>query len=121
MQDNIKKEVSITAVSLINKNYSTNVCVFCYDTWSEDKDKLPTMSSAGKDLLSTIRSCAQGSIAKGTNGENYILTGNNTWILYSSATSSGSDSGTTDKKGIEFTYGDGTAIEDAQFILEKII
>lgn len=114
-----KKGMSITAVSLINKNYSTNVCIFSYDTWSEDKDKLPTMNSKGKDLLSTIQSCAQGSIARGTNGKDYILTGNNTWISYSSTTG-GSVGGTTDKNGIEFTYDDGTIIEGAQFILEKI-
>lgn len=110
-----------TAVSLINKNYHTNVCIFSYDTWSEDKDKLPTMNSAGNDLLSTIRSCAQGSIAKGTNGKDYILTGNNTWISYSSAATSGSTGGTAaDDNGINFAYDDGTAIKGAQVIIEEV-
>ena len=110
-----------TAVSLINKINSTNVCIFSFDTWSEDKDKLPTMNSAGKDSLSTIRSCAQGSIAKGTNGKDYILTGNNTWISYSSSTPSGSAGGSvTENNGVDFVYDDGTAIEGAQIVIEKI-
>lgn len=109
------------AVSLIDKNYSTNVCIFSYDIWSEDKDKLPTLNGKGKDLLSTVLSCAQGSIAKGTNGNNYILTGNNTWVLYSPTTAGGSSSGTaTDDNGIEFIYENGTVIEGAQVVIEKV-
>lgn len=109
------------AVSLIYKNYSTNVCVFCYDIWDEDKDRLPTMNSAGKDLLSTIRSCAQGSIAKGTNGKDYILADNNKWTLYSSDVTSGSLGGATaNERDMKFVYDDGTVIEGAQIILEKI-
>ena len=80
------------------------------------------MNSKGQDLLSTIQSCAQGSIAKGTNGKNYILTGDNKWILYSSTATDESSSGgaIADKNGMEFVYDDGTVIEDAQLILEKI-
>ena len=58
------------AVSLINKNYNTQVCIFSFDSWNEDKDKLPNLNTRGKDLLSTIYSCAQGSKAVGTDGEN---------------------------------------------------
>ena len=109
------------AVSLIDKNYSTNVCIFSYDIWNEDKDKLPTLNNRGKDLLSTVLSCAQGSIAKGTNGKDYILTGNNTWISYSSTTTGGSTGGDVgDKDDIEFVYDDGTVIDGAQFAIEKI-
>ena len=97
------------------------MCIFSYDTWNEDKDKLPTLNSAGKDLLSTIRSCAQGSIARGTNGKDYILTGDNTWISYSPTTNSGSiGGGTATDNGVEFVYDDGTVIEGAQIVIEKI-
>ena len=48
-----------------------------------DKDSIPTMNTAGKGILSTIRSCCQGSLAIGTNGTMYILKGDtNEWIPY---------------------------------------
>lgn len=70
------------AVSLLDKNYNTNYCEFSYDDWDLDKDSIPTLNSGGKEILSTIRSCCQGSIAIGTNGTMKILTGNNEWIDY---------------------------------------
>ena len=76
------------AVALLNKNHITHCCKFSYDTWDEDKDKLPNLIKAGKGVLSTIQLCSQGSLAIGTNGINYILTGNNEWIKYSQANSS---------------------------------
>lgn len=106
------------AVSLIKKNYETNVCVFCYDIWETDKDKLPTLNSKGKDKLSTIYSCAQGSIAKGINGKNYILSGDNTWVLYTSvSTGEGSGSGSGDDS-IKLVYNDGTTIDNAELYFE---
>lgn len=81
------------AVGLLNKKYTTNYCVFSYDNWSTDKDKLPNLDTAGKDALSIIKSCSQGSLAIGTDGINYILTGNNVWIKYSTSSSGGSSGG----------------------------
>ena len=49
------------AVSLLDRNYQTNYCEFSYDDWNTDKDSIPTMNTAGKGILSTIRSCCQGS------------------------------------------------------------
>lgn len=80
------------SVSLINRNYNTNVFIFSFDSWELDKDKLPNLNTRGKDSLYFIHSCAQGSKAIGTNGTNYILTGDNTWIKYSS-NNSGSSGG----------------------------
>lgn len=108
------------AVSLINKNYETNTCVFCYDVWETDKDKLPTLNSRGKDKLSTLYSCAQGSIAKGTNGINYILTGDNHWIKYAIA-SIGAGSGEPDSSdSIKIAYTDGTTIDNAELYFETM-
>ncbi len=70
------------AVSLLDRNYQTNYCEFSYDDWNSDKDSIPTLNSAGKETLSTIRSCCQGSIAIGTDGSLKILTGSNQWIDY---------------------------------------
>lgn len=70
------------AVCLTNRNYNTNYCEFSYDDWALDCDSIPTLDSAGKDSLSTIRSCCQGSIAIGTDGTMKILTGNNEWVDY---------------------------------------
>ena len=89
------------AVSLIEKNYQTNFCRFAFDTWENDKDSLPDLKKRGKGNLATILSCSQGSLAIGTvNGDDYILTGDNTWIRYtgsfgssSGGSSSGSGSG----------------------------
>lgn len=54
------------AVALLNKEYSTNYCEFSFDNWNNDKDKLPTLNTPGKDALSTIKSCSQGSVAVST-------------------------------------------------------
>lgn len=70
------------AVCLINKNNQTNYCEFSYDDWDLDSDSIPTLNSAGKDNLSTIKYCCQGSIAIGTDGTMKILTGNNERIDY---------------------------------------
>ncbi len=70
------------AVSLLDRNYQTNYCEFSYDDWNSDKDSIPTLNSAGKETLSTIGSCCQGSIAIGTDGSLKILTGSNQWIDY---------------------------------------
>lgn len=78
-------------VALLKKDYNTNFCVFSIDTES-DLNSLPTKSSPGKDILSTIRSCTQGSIAQSANGKTYRLNGNtNKWELNSNG--SGNNSG----------------------------
>lgn len=70
------------AVALLERNYNTNYCEFSYDDWDTDKDSIPTLDSAGKVILSTIKSCVQGSVAIGTDGTMKILTGSNEWIDY---------------------------------------
>jgi len=70
------------AVSLLERNYSTNYCEFSYDNWETDKDSIPNLNTPGKGLLSTIKSCSQGSFAIGTDGTIKILTGSNEWIDY---------------------------------------
>lgn len=71
------------AVSLIDKNYNTNYYEFSYDYWESDKNALPTLNTPGKGVLSTIKSCCQGSIAIGTDGTMKILRGeDNQWIDY---------------------------------------
>ena len=71
------------AVSLKSQEYTTGNCVFFYDDWATDGDKLPRIGIAGKDNLNTIKGCSQGSFAIGTNGEIKILTGDtNEWIDY---------------------------------------
>ena len=69
-------------VGLLDRNYETNYCEFSYDDWNTDKDSIPTMNSAGKGILSTVKSCCQGSMCIGTDGSMYILKGNNEWIPY---------------------------------------
>lgn len=79
-------------VGLIDMNYQTRFCKFSIDSFSDLK-LLPTRESSGKESLSTIKSCAQGSRAYATNGKTYVLSGNNEWVLYS-GNSSGESSGT---------------------------
>ena len=82
------------SVCLLQKDYSTNFCRFAFDTVDE-LSKLPTMTSRGKEGLCNVLSCSQASLAIGTNGENYILTGQNQWVKYNGnfGGGSGSDSG----------------------------
>jgi len=71
------------AVWLINGNYTTGIYTFSYDDWAEDGDKLPRIGVAGKDVLSTIKSCSQNSYAIGTDGTMKVLKGStNEWIDY---------------------------------------
>lgn len=77
------------AVGLLHKNYNTDICRFSFDTWDSDQDKLPTLDSPGKDALSVVISCRQGSMAIGTNGDKYVLTGDNNWIKYNAQGGSG--------------------------------
>lgn len=69
-------------ITIISKNYNTNYCVFSVDSVSE-LDKLPTVTSRGKDNLATISSCTAGSRAIVTEtSDRYILNGTqNKWIL----------------------------------------
>lgn len=87
------------SVCLLSKNYSTNYCEFSYDNWENDGDMLPNLDSKGKGVLNTVGSCCQGSIAKGTDGTNHILTGNNQWILYNANLNAGSGSGGSSDSG----------------------
>ena len=69
-------------INIISKNYNTNYCVFAVDSVSE-LDKLPTVTSRGKDNLATISSCTAGSRAIVTEtSDRYILNGTqNKWIM----------------------------------------
>lgn len=90
------------AVCLLNRDYSTNYCEFSYDNWLNDGDFLPNLNTAGKGVLNTVKSCCQGSIAKGTDGTTYVLTGENKWISYISNTSGGGSGGDTPDSGNGF-------------------
>lgn len=71
------------AVSLVSMNERTKVATFSYDNWSVDGDKLPKIGIEGKDALSTIKGCSQGSYALGTDGTIKTLNGDtNEWIDY---------------------------------------
>lgn len=86
------------SVCLLQKDYSTNFCRFAFDTVDE-LSKLPTMTSRGKEGLYNVLSCSQASLAIGTNGEDYILTGNNQWIKYNGYLGGGSGSGGSSGSG----------------------
>ena len=109
------------SVSLLEKNYNTNYCIFSYDNWEKDKDSMPTMNTRGKGILSTILSCSQGSKAIGTDGTAKILNGErNEWISYSSSNSgdnsggiTGGGSGTIDESKIATN-------DDVSNVLDKI-
>lgn len=67
--------------TLVSVNYSTRHFVFYVDS-EEDLDSLPTQTRSGKGTLQTVGSCAMGSIAKCANGNNYILNGEDEWVIY---------------------------------------
>lgn len=84
------------SVCLLHKDYSTNYCEFSFDNWIDDNIMLPNLNTSGKGALSAVKSCCQGSLAKGTDGTNYILTGENKWIAYNTTTSGGGGGGGSD-------------------------
>ncbi|MCI8770197.1 MAG: hypothetical protein HFH73_03465 [Lachnospiraceae bacterium] len=87
-------------VSLIDINYQTRFCKFSIDFYS-DLEFLPNMTSPGKNSLNTIKNCTQGSLAYASNGNTYILSGENKWISYSGNSSGGSSGETTPSEDIE--------------------
>jgi hypothetical protein len=75
--------------TIIDRNYTTKYAKFSIDT-QEDLLFLPRIGIKGQGKLSTINEISQGSIAEGTNGVNYILTGQNEWIEYNKSGSNAS-------------------------------
>jgi hypothetical protein len=67
--------------ALININYNTRFAVFSIDN-ENDISNLPTLTECGKGTLSPVNNVSQGSKAIGTNGTDYILTGEGKWIKY---------------------------------------
>lgn len=87
-------------VCLISRDYSTNHCRFAYDNWENDKKFLPNLNTAGRGVLSPIKSTSMGSLAIGTiSGEDYILTGNNEWVKYTGSFGGGSSGGGSSDSG----------------------
>ena len=69
------------ACNLLSIDYITKHAVFSLDSES-DTSELPKCNTNGVNNLSTIGGVAQGSLAIGTNGTNYILNGSNKWVTY---------------------------------------
>ena len=69
------------ACNLLSIDYTTKHAVFSVDSES-DTNILPKNNVKGKSNLWTINSVAYGSLAIGTNGTNYILSGSNEWVTY---------------------------------------
>ena len=90
------------AICLLHKDYATNYCEFSFDNWVTDSVMLPNLNTSGKGALSAVKSCCQGSLAKGTDGTTYVLTGENKWISYISNTSGSSSGGDTPDSGNGF-------------------
>lgn len=88
-------------VSLINMNEKTRLCKFSIDS-ANDLSSLPTKTTQGKDMLSTIKNCTQGSMAYSTDGKQYILSGEtNEWVQVSYSAGSSSGSGGAISENIE--------------------
>lgn len=80
-------------VSLLSINPITKFAIFFVSS-NNELDKLPTSLKCGKDNLSTIKSCSFGSLARCENGDFYILSGDDEWIVYN-VSSSGGTGGTS--------------------------
>ena len=69
-------------VSLIMKNSETNYCVFAIDS-SSDLPYLPIATQAGTgEGGKKINTCSHGSIARSSDGMNYMLKSDGTWVEY---------------------------------------
>lgn len=91
------------AANEISRNYTNRYCLFVIDD-ENDIELLPTSTSSGKLDLSMSTPCAMGSRANCiANGNQYILNGANSWVIYNGFINSGSegDSGTSQNEGIE--------------------
>lgn len=76
-------------VKVMTVNYNTKHYVFSIDTIS-DIGILPKYGISGKQGMSTISTVNPGSVAKRTNGDIYILNGDqNEWIKASSGNTGG--------------------------------
>ena len=77
------------------RNFATRYCSFYIDSYDDTKN-LPTSNQSGKAEMSLSTPCSFGSVAKDSKGQKYVLTGSNKWVLYSSSSNSGSDSGSSE-------------------------
>lgn len=108
-------------LTLVHKNYSTNIAKFAVSV-KEELDKLPRIGTRGQDNLNTVKSCAQGSIAKVITGEDagiYMLDGaTNTWIKQNIG-GGGSDSDfATDEEVEDILYPNGGFATDEEVLGE---
>jgi hypothetical protein len=65
----------------LKRDHLTRYCLFGIDS-SEDLAMLPTSVKVGSGDLIRSTTCAIGSIARASDGSQYILTGDNEWIGY---------------------------------------
>lgn len=86
--------------SLISIDYKTRFCRFYIDS-DDDIASLPTHSNAGKDNLSTVHSCAYGSIARCQSGKTYTLDGNDIWVVLAGSSNTSDSGSTSDNDDIE--------------------
>lgn len=66
----------------LKRDHLTRYCMFGIDS-ADDIPMLPTSVKYGSGDLIQSTTCAINSIARASNGKNYILTGENKWIEYS--------------------------------------
>lgn len=79
------------AAKELSRNYETRYCLFYIDSYDNDIKNLPTSKESGKAELSLSTPCCYGSIAKDAKGQQYLLTGNDEWVLSKSSSGSGSE------------------------------
>lgn len=73
------------AASELKRDHLTGYCLFGIDGAS-DVSMLPTSHSDGTGDLIGSGPCAINSFARGSDGNDYILKGNDTWIVYTGKT-----------------------------------
>lgn len=90
-------------VSLAKLDPLTRTALFFFDSESQDIQKLPTMTTCGKENLSTVSGVAQGSMAKQSDSDAvyYRLNGNNQWVKVKSSGGGGGDYEWADEQDID--------------------
>lgn len=73
----------------LKRNCETRYCEFYIDNSDEIKF-LPTRKQSGSGDLAKSTPCSVGSIAKDMTGNQYILNGNDKWVVLITANSGGS-------------------------------
>lgn len=90
------------AAKELARNMKTSYSRFYIDDYEKDAPNLPTSHHRGKGDLELVPTCSIGSTAIDSQGNHYMLNGNDEWVRITSSTSGNTGNGGGDGMNLDF-------------------